>query len=342
MSLTWIQTLVLSLLQGVTELFPISSLGHTVVIPGLLGWTSLVQSPQFLPIIVAFHLGTSIALVLYFWRDWWHVARTLVQSVLQAEVKRGDASWVSWLIIFGCTPAGLLGVLLEKPLKHLFASPLIAATFLFINGMLLLMGEQWRRRATAGTLKGRVQQSMLAQPAHQLGLPPEKRAALGLPPRSWEREQRSLAVAETLPLPLAHHHPHATRPLESLTWKEAILIGLAQALALIPGISRSGATMVAGLGVGLSHEDAAHYAFLLGTPLIAAAALLEVPQLAGAFGASIILVVVGMVLSGLAAYLSTKFLMHYFETGRLHPFAFYCMGLGGISLILFLLGVGAH
>ena len=275
MSLTWIQTLVLALLQGVTELFPISSLGHTVIIPGLLGWTSLVQSPQFLPIIVAFHLGTSIALVLYFWRDWWHVARTLIQSVQQAEVKQGDASWVCWLIIFGCIPAGILGALLEKPLKHLFASPLIAATFLFVNGILLLLGELWRRRATANTLWNHEQKGMLGQPAHQLGLPPEKRAALGLPPRSWEQERGNLAMAETLPLSVTHHHPHTTRPLESLTWKEAMLIGLAQALALIPGISRSGATMVAGLGVGLSHEDAAHYTFLLGTPLIAAAALLE-------------------------------------------------------------------
>lgn len=342
MSLTWIQTLVLALLQGVTELFPISSLGHTVIIPGLLGWTSLVQSPQFLPIIVAFHLGTSIALVLYFRRDWWHVVHTLVQSVQKAEVKQGDDSWVCWLIILGCIPAGLLGVFLEKPLKHLFASPLIAATFLFINGMVLLLGERWRHRTTAGVLSSRGQENMLAQPAHQLGLPPEKRAALGLPPRSREQEQRSLATAKTLPLSVAHHHPHATRPLQSLTWKEAMLIGLAQALALIPGISRSGATMVASLGVGLSHEDAAHYSFLLGTPLIAAAALLEIPQLAGASGATIVLVIAGMVLSGLAAYLSTKFLMRYFETGRLHPFAFYCMGLGGISLILFLLGVGAY
>ena len=342
MSVTWIQTLVLALLQGITELFPISSLGHTVIIPGLLGWTTLVQSPQFLPIIVAFHLGTSIALVLYFRRDWWYVARTLAQSVQQAEVKQGDTSWISWLIIFGCIPAGILGALLEKPLKHLFASPLIAATFLLVNGVFLLLGELLRRRATARTLWDNVQKGVLGQPTRQLGLSAEKRAALGLPPRSREQEQRSLAAAETLPLSVAHPHPNAARPLESLTWMEAVLIGLAQALALIPGISRSGATMVAGLGVGLSHEDAAHYAFLLGTPLIAAAALLEIPQLAGASGASIMLVIVGMILSGLAAYLSTTFLMRYFETGRLHPFAFYCLGLGGISLVLFLLGVGAH
>jgi len=338
MAITWIQTLILALIQGVTELFPISSLGHTVIIPGLLGWTALVQSPQFLPIIVAFHLGTSIALVLFFWRDWWRVIQTLVQSVQQGQVKQGDASWVSWLVIIGCIPAGLLGVLLEKPLKNLFSSPLIAALFLMVNGVLLLLGETLRRRAATNRPLSTTKENLLHQPAYQPGLPPEKRTALGLPPRSGE--QGSLATVTTPPQP--SHAGNASRSLESLTWKEAILIGFAQALALIPGISRSGATMVAGLGLGLSHEDAAHYSFLLGTPLIAAAALLEIPQLVGVSGMTIILIVVGMALAGLAAYLSTAFLMRYFETGRLHPFAYYCLGLGGISFILFLLGVGIH
>ncbi|GHO99359.1 undecaprenyl-diphosphatase [Reticulibacter mediterranei] len=313
MSLTWIQTLVLALLQGVTELFPISSLGHTVVIPGLLGWTELVQSPQFLPIVVAFHLGTSIALVVYFWRDWWRVLLMLGSSVRQGKVRQGDASWVGWLVIIGCIPGGILGVLLKKPVEHLFSSPLIAAVFLIVNGSLLLLGEALRNQSF--TLM-RSRKASISEPSFsQPGLPPAKHAASGL---------------------------NALRALSDLSWKEALIIGLGQSLALIPGISRSGATMVAALGVGLSHEDAAHYTFLLGTPLIAGAALLELPELAGASSATLVLVIVGMVLSGVAAYLSTRFLMRYFETGRLHPFAYYCWGIGGISLILFLLGVGAR
>jgi undecaprenyl-diphosphatase len=339
MSLTWIQTVVLALLQGITELFPISSLGHTVIIPGLLGWTALVQSKQFLPIVVAFHLGTSIALVLFFWRDWWQVVRTLIQSIQQAEVKRGDASWISWLVIIGCIPAGILGVLLEKPIKQLFASPSIAAAFLIVNGSLLLLGEALRHRASSTRQERLTQVSSLTHPNQQLGLPPEKRMELGLPARSWSQSDVAVAAPILPNSALASQKP-ASRPLESLTWKEAVLIGLAQALALLPGISRSGASMVAGLGVGLSHEDAAHYSFLLGTPLIAAAAMLEIPQLFGVSGPLLGLVGVGMILSGVAAYLSTKFLMRYFETGRLHPFAFYCWGIGGISLVLFLLGVG--
>lgn len=330
MALTWIQTLVLALLQGVTELFPISSLGHTVIIPGLLGWTALVQSPTFLPIVVAFHLGTSIALILYFWRDWLQVGKTLVKSVKEGEVKQGEESWISWLIIIGSIPAGLLGVTLEKPLKALFASPLIAASFLVVNGSLLFLGEALRRRAMqniAPAFAGAANQASFA-------------------PQAWESTGSvggGVAVKSRTAAPLAFAPSGGTsRPLLSLSWKDALLVGFAQSLALLPGISRSGATMVAGLSVGLSNEDAAHFAFLLGTPLIAAAALLEVPQLSGASGTTIILVIVGMILSGLAAFFSTKFLMRYFETGKLNPFAYYCWAMGGISLILFFMGVGVH
>ena len=281
------QTIFLALLQGVTELFPISSLGHTVILPGLFGWGDLVRDNSFLPIIVALHLGTSIALVIYFWRDWLQVILTLAKSIKEGEVRSGTEEWVSWLIIIGCIPAGLLGVFLETPLKQLFASPLIAATFLVVNGVLLFLGERIRRLGEA------------------------RKAVLSAKER--EKPFRSLA---------------------SLSWKDAVIVGLAQSLALIPGISRSGASMVAGLGVHLNHEDAARYSFLLGTPLIGAAALLEVPQLIGQPATVLLLIGIGMVLAGIAAYLSTRFLMKYFETGRLDPFAYYCWALGLISLAI--------
>ena len=288
MNLNIWQTIFLALLQGVTELFPISSLGHTVIFPGLFGWGDLERNEAFLPIIVALHLGTSIALVIYFWRDWFQVCRSLVKSVKEGEVKTGTEEWVSFLIIIGCIPAGLLGVFLEKPLKLLFATPLVASTFLVVNGSLLFLGEAMRRRAVA----------------KEVDLHPKEREAL-------------------------------FRPLSSLTWKEALVVGFAQALALIPGISRSGASMVAGLGIRLNHEDAARFSFLLGTPIIGAAAVLELPQLSGQPGSVLLLVLVGMVLAGVAAFLSTRFLMKYFETGRLNPFAYYCWGAGLLSLILF-------
>src|SRR5216684_8389852 len=151
MNLTIWQIIFLALLQGITELFPISSLGHTVILPGLFGWGDLERNKSFLPLIVALHLGTSIALVIYFWRDWLQVVRSIFKSIKDGEVKTGTEEWVSFLIIIGCVPAGLLGVFLEQPLKLLFASPLIAATFLVVNGSLLFFGERlrraWRRRA---------------------------------------------------------------------------------------------------------------------------------------------------------------------------------------------------
>src|SRR5207302_11030995 len=207
----------------------------------------------------------------------------------EGEVHTGTEEWVSFLIIIGCVPAGLLGVFLEEPLKLLFASPLIASTFLVVNGSLLFLGEQMRRQAQS------------------------KEAELN--PKEREAHFRSLS---------------------SLTWKEAVIVGFAQALALIPGISRSGTTMVAGLGVRLNHEDAARYSFLLGTPLIAAAALLEVPQLAGQSMTVWLYVLLGIVVAGVAAFLSTKFLLKYFETGRLYPFAYYCWAVGLLALFLLL------
>jgi len=293
MNLNIWQIIFLALLQGVTELFPISSLGHSVIIPGLLGWGNLINNTGcggqscFLPIIVALHLGTSIALVIYFWRDWLQIILTIFKNIKDGEVRTGTDDWVSWLIIIGLIPAGILGVVLETPLKQLFASPTIAAAFLVVNGSILFAGERLRRRVET---------------------------------------KQDFATAK--------EREASYRTLSSLTWKEAVIVGFAQSLALIAGISRSGASMVAGLGVRLSHEDAARYSFLLGTPLIGLAALLEIPQLIGQSAYTWLLVVIGMVLAGVAAYLSTKFLMKYFETGKLYPFAYYCWAVGLVSMIL--------
>jgi undecaprenyl-diphosphatase len=303
MNLNIWQTIFLALLQGVTELFPISSLGHTVIFPGLFGWGDLVRDQRFLPLIVALHLGTSIGLVIFFWRDWLQVILTLTRSVKEGEVHKGTDGWVSWLIIIGCIPAGLLGVFLETPLKLLFASPLIAASFLIVNGALLFLGERIRRLG----------------PMRKTTLTTTDVLSISVP----QTERSVLYEQETF-----------YRPLSSLTWKDAVIVGFAQSLALIPGISRSGASIVAGLGVHLNHEDAARYSFLLGTPLIGAAALIELPQLIGQSASVWLLISVGMVLAGVAAYLSTRFLMKYFETGRLDPFAYYCWAMGLISLII--------
>jgi undecaprenyl-diphosphatase len=286
--MTWLQSIVLALLQGVTELFPISSLGHTVIVTALLGWGDLQDSPIFLPFLVLFHVGTATALFIYFWRDWFAIIRGFVVTAVTGRLDAEPNGRLAWLLIAGTIPAGLIGLFLEGPLKRLFASPLIAAVFLAVNGVVLLVGERARRRALAAQMP--------------------------------ETDDGKVGVRFT-----------------SLSWREAVLVGLAQALALIPGISRSGVTMVAALRVGMNHEDAAAYTFLLATPIIGAAAILEVPQLAGSSPSTLLIAVVGGVLAGIAAYLSTKFLMRYFENGRLDPFGYYCIiaGLASAACLFF-------
>ncbi|HTI14039.1 MAG TPA: undecaprenyl-diphosphate phosphatase [Dictyobacter sp.] len=289
------QTIFLGLLQGVSELFPVSSLGQTVIIPSLLGWNKVVSNTAcdgqscFLPIITALHLGTSIALFIYFWSDWIKVIRTLLFTVKTRKIERGTEGWTSWLIIVGTIPTGLIGLALESKLKELFSSPLLTAAFLVVNGSVLLLGEALRRRAEAKF-------SML---------PPS------------EREKHF-------------------RPLHSLNIKEALFVGVTQSLSLIPGFSRSGATMVGGLSVRMTHEDAARFSFLLGAPIILAASLKEVPELFHQNLFPLWLVFLGMIISGVAAFLSTKFMMKYFETGRLTPFAYACWTEGILAVILFM------
>ena len=278
--LSIIQIIVLALLQGVTELFPISSLGHTILLPALLGWGNLVTDTKFLALVVALHLGTSIALIIYFKNDWIQVIKSVVKSVIDGDIRSGTDSWVGWLVIIGCLPGGFLGLFLDTPLKHVFGIPVIAAIFLIGNGFILFFGERLYKNKKTKTSK----------------------------------------------------------KLSSLSWKDAIFIGFAQALALIPGISRSGSSIVAGLMSGLDHEDAARYSFLLGAPLISAAAILEIPSLLGQSRTITTYIIIGVVLSGIAAYISTKFLLAYFKTNTLKPFAYYSWIAGILALILILTG----
>jgi len=310
-TINWFQALFLALLQGVTELFPVSSLGHTVVIPSLLGWPPVQSSDTFLPFLVMLHVGTAVALLTFFWRDWVRLIRGFIITSVKGDLKASADGRLCWLVITGTIPAGLIGLFLEKPLQQLFASPIIAAAFIFLNGSVLFTAERLRRNADSvavATTMGSVARGNMAAPAY------------GVATRTLTQTQ----VMRTTD----------ARPLETLTFVEAFLIGLAQALALIPGISRSGITMVAGMSVRLSHEAAARFAFLLATPLIAAAGVLEIPVLFQAGASVFVMSLASGLVAGIAAYLSVRYLMKYFEFGRLDPFAYYCWAAGALSLIL--------
>jgi undecaprenyl-diphosphatase len=274
--MTALQVLLLAVIQGVTELFPVSSLGHAVIIPQVLHWNLREDDPGFLPFLVVMHLGTAIALLIYFWRDWLDFALAVV-------LNKGDRAVYEralfWRIVVATIPAVVIGFLLEKLLRRAFASAELAAAFLILNGVMLFVAERLNR----GTL--------------------------------------------TAP---------ARRGLDQLGWGQAFLIGCCQCLALIPGISRSGATMAGGFLSGLDHPDAARFSFLTATPVILGAAVLELPKLhktGGHFGS----VALGAgLIAGAVAYASIWALMRWFkrhEFKAFDPFAYYCGAAGVVALV---------
>ena len=277
------QAIVLGLLQGVTELFPISSLGHSVILPQLFGWNIHQNDPYFITFLVATHLATALVLLGFFWRDWVRIATGIGRSLRDRGIAADDAdAKLGWLLVVGTIPAGVLGLLLEHALRGVFASALSASIFLMVNGVLLIGAEALRRRApqTAADDDTRI--------ARQMGFP------------------------------------------------QSFGVGAAQALALIPGLSRSGAAMGGGLLVGLSHKDAARFAFLLATPIIGAAALLKLPELAGSSGDGVRgQALVAALCSAATAYLAVRFLMRWFETRTLIPFAVWCLAFGGACTLYF-------
>jgi undecaprenyl-diphosphatase len=283
--ISYFQAIVLGLLQGAAELFPVSSLGHSVIVPRLLGWDIHQSDDYFLTFLVATHLATALVLLGFFWRDWVRIVRGLGRSLRDREMADGDHdAWLGWLLVFGTIPAGLLGLALEHPLRSLFASPTAAAAFLFCNGLMLFGAERLRR---------------------------------GAPVRVGSRYSDERIVRE-------------------LSARKATGIGVAQAIALLPGFSRSGAAMSGGLLAGLSNEDAARFAFLLATPIIGAAALLKLPELLGPQGDGVRgPALVGALCAALTAYLSVRFLVRFFETNRLTPFAIYCTIAGALCLAVF-------
>ncbi|MDX6597268.1 MAG: undecaprenyl-diphosphatase [Gaiellales bacterium] len=278
------QAVLLGLLQGFSELFPISSLGHSVILPRLLGWNIHQNDPFFVTFLVATHLATALVLLGFFWHDWVRILRGLGRSLRNREIGADSDARLGWLLVVGTIPAGLLGLLLEHSLRDLFASGRSAAFFLIANGVMLYGAERLRRRA----------------PVVQTAEGGDERIA------------------------------------REVSWRGALAVGTAQAIALIPGFSRSGATMGAGLAVGLSNEDAARYAFLLATPIIGAAAVLKLPDLFGESGNGVRgPALVGAVCSAATAYLAVRFLMRYFETNRLTPFAAYCVAAGVAASLYF-------
>jgi undecaprenyl-diphosphatase len=288
----------------------VSSLGHAVLLPKLLGWSINEKAAYWLAFLVALHLGTATALLIYFRDEWVAVARAFVRSVQTGQMGGDHDERLAWMVVLGTIPAGVVGFALQNPLRSLFASPSSAAIFLIVNGTIMIAGECLLQR--------QLSQRMVV--AESIPVTASHAGSSGL-----TRDESAPYTADTDP---------GYRDITQLSWRDAAIVGFAQVGSLLPGISRSGVTMVAGLVAGLTHEAAARYAFLLATPIIGAAGVLEIPQLFDSSGRSVLGdALVGMVLAGIAAYLSVRFLMRYFETGRLYPFAFYSCTVGVGSLL---------
>jgi undecaprenyl-diphosphatase len=282
------QAIVLGLLQGFSELFPISSLGHSVIVADLLGWDIGQNDNFFIIFLVGTHFATALVLLGFFWRDWVRIVKGIGRSLRDRQIAPDDTdAKLGWLLVIGTIPAGLLGLLLEHKLRSVFTSPQSAAFFLMLNGALLYGAELLRRKAPVV-------------------------------------EDSDSEAADT-------------RIAKEVGWKESAGIGAAQALALIPGFSRSGATMGGGLLAGLSNEDAARFAFLLATPIIGAAALLKLPELFGPDGDGVRgQTLVGALCAAVTAYVSVRFLMRFFQTNTLVPFAIYCAAAGAAMSVYYL------
>jgi len=271
--------MVLAVLQGASELFPVSSLGHTVLIPAMLRWNFDRSDPTFLAYVVALHLGTAIALVVFYRSDWGRIVRALTASVVRGNLSSDVDERIGWLLVVGTVPVAIVGVFLEKPVRQFFGSSAIVAGFLILNAFVMFAGEALRRRSLA--------------------------AGTGT----------------------------AVTPLGQLSWGDGGRIGFAQAAALFPGISRSGTSIVAGLLLRLSHEDAARYSFLLATPVIVAASVLEIPKLLEPDAHAVLMqAIVGGVLAAITAYASVTFLTRWFHSHDLRPFGWYCLIVGIIAL----------
>ena len=280
--MTWLQAILLAILQGVTELFPVSSLGHAVVVPDLLNWPVDQHSDAFLPFLVVMDMGTATALLIYFWKDWLDFGLGVIGIGPRAAQERK----LFFRVVVATIPAVLVALAFEKSIRELFASPLMASIFLLVNGVMLFAAER-------------------------------------LKPAT------------------------AIKPISEMSWRDCIVIGCFQCLALIPGLSRSGSTMVGGYLTGLNHEDSARFSFLTGTPIIVAATVYEAPKLLkiekaahtvpGAPQIDLTLSLVSGAVAGVVAFISIWALMRWFknhEAKGFDPFAYYCMGFGAIATLI--------
>lgn len=281
---TLLQAIILGLIQGATEFIPISSSAHLIIVPWLFGWNDPALTS--LTFDVALHLGTLVAVLVYFFRDWVRLAKGLYYSIKERKIGHDPDRRQAWFVIVGTIPGAIAGVLFESKIEALFHQPgvpiraysmLAMAVIIAVMGLLLLLADRLAR--------------------HQVDM-------------------------------------------KGLTWRQTLLIGLAQALAIFPGVSRSGSTITAGLGLGLKRETAARFSFLLSAPIIAGAGLKSLIEIysglkTGAITSNdLVLFPVGLVVAGISGYLVIRFLMSYLQKHSTDLFVYYRWGLAALVAVV--------
>jgi len=343
--LTYGEAGVIGLLQGITELFPISSLGHAVLVPAVIGgqWAqdldvSKAESP-YLAYIVGLHVATALAMIIFFWRDWLRIIGAFFASIRHVIAPepgtrrfepQGTDQTLAWMIILATIPVGIAGLALEHTFRTVFSRPLLTSSFLFVNGLILLAGERARRRGAAAESEQVAMDVQMAAERQRATVAAGGHGPVGggrhsSGQRAFKQEQASLAV-------------QADRRLVGVGFVTAFWLGAVQILALMPGISRDGIVMVSGMFRGLSRQDAARFSFLLSAPVILAAGVLKIGDLTGPLGAGIRgQVLFGSLLSFIGAYLALRFLVRYLSDSSrtLTPFAIYCL-VAGAGCFIFL------
>jgi len=258
--LTIVQAVILGLAQGLGEFLPISSSAHLVLVPWFFGWTD-----PGLTFDVALHVGTLVAVVLYFWRDWWQL---IIKGFTDVRSAKGR---LFWYLAAATVPGAAAGYLLEEKAETVFRSPALIAVMLILMGILLY----WADRRSAKNIE-----------------------------------------------------------MNHITFGASILIGISQALAIIPGVSRSGITMTTGLLTGMTREGAAKFSFLLSTPIILGAAMVKLPHVISNSSMITPSFVIGMLVSCITGIVSIGFLLRYVQTKNFLPFAWYRFILGALVLIM--------
>lgn len=269
------RALVLGVVQGATEFIPVSSSGHLVVVPWLLGWHQDEASALLFDTVL--HWGTLLAIFVFFWQDFLAIAKATLGSLVSRSLADVNAR-LGWFIVIGSIPAAVTGLLFKDFFEGLFNAPLAAGLFLLVTAALLAGSEQMTR------------------------------------------------------------HLRSRNRLDCLSWMDTVVIGLAQAIALAPGISRSGSTIAAGLARGVRRDAAARFSFLLGTPAFLGAGLLQMTDALSANSSAVLAqapaLIVGFVASAISGFLAIRFLLSYLRTRSLYVFAVYCALLGVFVIVL--------